>query len=138
MKGNDGFWGSNLKQNSSMKENIIAEKTFRFAVRIVKLGQYLMNEKKEFILSKQIIRSGTSIGANIEEADGGQSKADFIAKCQISYKEAKETKYWLRLLEATGYIEPNLANSLLNDAQEIIRIIQSILKTAKENANRNK
>ena len=73
-----------------MKENIIAEKTFRFAVRIVKLGQYLMNEKKEFILSKQIIRSGTSIGANIEEADGGQSKADFIAKCQISYKEAKE------------------------------------------------
>ena len=114
-----------------MKENVIAEKTFRFAVRIVKLGQYLMNEKKEYILSKQIIKSGTSIGANIEEADGGQSKADFVAKCQISYKEAKETKYWLRLLEATGYIEANLANSLLNDCQEIIRIIQSILKPQK-------
>ncbi len=116
-----------------MKENVIAEKSFRFAVRIVKLGQFLTNEKKEFILSRQIIKSGTSIGANIEEADGGQSKADFIAKCQISYKEAKETKYWIRLLEETGYINPPLSNSLLNDCQEIIRIIQSILKTTKEN-----
>ena len=120
-----------------MKENIIADKSFRFAIRIVKLGQYLMNEKKEFILSRQIIKSGTSIGANIEEADGGQSKADFIAKCQISYKEAKETKYWLRLLEATEYIEPKLAKSLLEDCQEIIRIIQAILKTAKENKEAN-
>ena len=121
-----------------MKENVIAEKSFRFAVRIVKLGQFLTNEKKEFILSRQIIKSGMSIGANIEEADGGQSKADFIAKCQISYKEAKETKYWIRFLEETGYIKPPLANSLLNDCQEIIRIIQSILKTTKENLRNEK
>ena len=117
-----------------MKEgNVVVEKAFRFAVRIVRLSQYLTNEKKEFVLSKQILKSGTSIGANVSEAEGGQSKADFIAKCQISYKEALETKYWLRLLQETGYIDAKLADSLLGDVQELIRILQAIIKTAKKN-----
>ena len=112
---------------------MVVEKAFRFAVRIVRLSQYLTNEKKEFVLSKQILKSGTSIGANVSEAEGGQSKADFIAKCQISYKEALETKYWLRLLQETGYIDAKLAESLLGDVQELIRILQAIIKTAKKN-----
>jgi four helix bundle protein len=117
-----------------MKENnVVRDKAFGFAVRVVKLSKYLREEKSEFILSKQILKSGTSIGANLAEAEGGQSKADFIAKCQISYKEANETKYWLRLLEATAYIDQKLALSLLNDCQELIRIMQAILKTAKDN-----
>ncbi len=117
-----------------MKEgNVGVDKAFWFAVRVVRLGQYLMNEKKEFILSKQILKSGTSIGANLSEAEGGQSKADFIAKCQISYKEALETKFWLRLLQETDYLDTKLAESLLNDVQELIRILQAIIKTAKAN-----
>ncbi len=117
-----------------MKEgNVVVDKAFRFAVRVVRLGQYLMNEKKEFILSKQILKSGTSIGANLSEAEGGQSKADFIAKCQISYKEALETKFWLRLLQETDYLDTKLAESLLSDVQELIRILQAIIKTAKIN-----
>ena len=117
-----------------MKEgNVVVEKAFRFAVRVVRLSQYLTNDKKEFVLSKQILKSGTSIGANLAEAEGGQSKADFIAKCQISYKEALETKYWLRLLQETGYIDAKLADSLLGDVQELIRILQAIIKTAKKN-----
>jgi four helix bundle protein len=79
-----------------MKENIVKEKSFRFAVRIVRLYQFLVNEKSEYVLSKQLLRSGTSIGANIEEADSAQTKKDFIAKLSTSLKEAKETHYWLR------------------------------------------
>ena len=117
-----------------MKEgNVVVEKAFRFAVRVVRLSQYLTNDKKEFVLSKQILKSGTSIGANLAEAEGGQSKADFIAKCQISYKEANETKYWLKLLHETDYLDTKLAESLLSDVQELIRILQSIIKTAKKN-----
>jgi four helix bundle protein len=89
-------------------------------------------DKKEYVLSKQLLRSGTSIGANLEEADGGQSKRDFIAKTQISYKEAKETRYWLRLLRDSEYIEEKLANSFIADCSEIIAILTAILKTAKE------
>ncbi len=84
-----------------MKENVIQEKTYKFAIRAVKLYKYLVDEKREFVLSKQLLRSGTSIGANVEEAIGGQSKKDFIAKISIAYKEARETHYWLRILKDT-------------------------------------
>lgn len=113
--------------------NIIVDKTYEFAKRIVKLYIYLSKEKNEYILSKQILRYGTSIGENIEEAQGGQSKRDFIAKTQISYKEAKETRYWLRLLKDTKILEYKLAESLLLDCDEIIRIISSILRSSKIN-----
>ena len=115
-----------------MSENVIKVKSFSFALRIVKLYQFLSSEKKEFVLSKQILRSGTSIGANVEEATGGQSKKDFIAKISISYKEARETKYWIKLLVATGYLENDLSKSLLDDAEELCRILSSILLTSKQ------
>jgi four helix bundle protein len=106
--------------------NVIQEKSFAFAVRAVKVYKYLAKEKKEFVLSKQFLRSATSIGANIEEALGGQSRADFAAKLGISYKEARETRYWIRLLEETEYFTKKEANSLLCDVEEILRIIAKI------------
>ena len=84
-----------------MKDNVLLDKSFAFAIRVVKAYKFLVEEKKEFVISKQFLRSGTSIGANSEEAVGGQSKADFVSKINIAYKEAGETKYWIRLLEAT-------------------------------------
>jgi len=114
-------------------KNIIQEKSYKFALRIVKLYQHLLKEKKEFVLSKQVLKSGTSIGANIEEAIGGQSKADFIAKVQIALKEARETNFWIRLLSDSNYIEKKLSESLTKDVEEIIKILVSILKTAKSN-----
>jgi len=116
-----------------MKENIIQQKSFAFAIRIVNVYKYLQTEKKEFVLSKQLLRSGTSIGANVEEAIGGQSKKDFIAKISISYKEARETKYWLKLLEATNYLEFDEAKSLLEDAEGLCKILSSILISSKQN-----
>ena len=95
------------------QENIILEKSYAFAVRIVKLSQFLVTEKHAYQLADQIRRSGTSIGANVEEAVGGQSRRDFISKCSIAYKEARETHYWLQLLRDTHYIEQNQAASLL-------------------------
>ncbi len=115
------------------KDNIIQAKSFAFAIRIVKAYQYLINDKKEYILSKQLLRSGTSIGSNIEESIGGQSKADFISKLSISYKEARETMYWIKLLKATNYLLEDEAQSLIKDAEEICRIIGSIQITAKKN-----
>ena len=110
-----------------MKEdNIIQEKSFRFAVRIVKLYKYLCDVKSEYVLSKQVLRSGTSIGANIEESIGGQSGKDFINKVAIAYKEARETAYWIKLLLATDYIEKEQAGSLLRDADEICKILGTI------------
>lgn len=91
------------------KNNIIQEKTFSFAIKIVKLYKFLCEEKKEFVLSKQVLHSGTSIGANIEEAIGGQSEKDFFAKITIAYKEARETVYWLKLLLATAYLNQKQA-----------------------------
>ena len=117
-----------------MKNNIIQEKSFVFAVRIVNLYKYLCEEKKEFILSKQVLRSGTSIGANIEESIGGQSDKDFFTKVTIAYKEARETAYWLKLLLATDYLNQEQADSLLNDADEICKILGKIQLTMK---NRN-
>lgn len=113
-------------------KNIVKEMSYSFSIRIVKLFKYLQEEKKEFVLSKQILKSGTSIGANIEEANSAQSKKDFIAKIQISLKEAKETHYWIRLLRDTSYLEEKLATSLLNDCNSIISVLTSILKTSKK------
>ena len=115
-----------------MEENIILSKTYKFALRIIELYKYLCEEKKEYTLSKQILRSGTSIGANSEEAAGSISKKDFRAKFFIAYKEARETHYWIRLLKDSGFLEPKLANSLLNDTNEILKIIGAILKTVSE------
>ena len=111
------------------KDNVVRDKSYAFALRVVKLYKFLIEEKKESILSKQLLRSGTSIGANIEEAIGGQSKKDFFAKLTISYKEARETKYWLRLLRDSDYLTSKAANSLIEDIDELLRIIGSIQKT---------
>jgi len=121
-----------------MKESIAINKSYDFAIRIMKLFQYLNNEKKEFVLSNQILRSGTSIGANIEEAQGGQSEKDFISKLTIAYKETRETHYWLRLMRDTKIIEDKLANSLISDCEELLKIIPlsgTILKTMKNKKN---
>ena len=115
-----------------MKENIIKNKSFDFAVRIVKLNQYLCNNKKEFVLSKQILRSGTSIGANIHEAVGSESKKDFIHKLGIAVKEARETSYWLNLLKDSNYLPIDEFDRLNNLCDELIRILNSIILTTKE------
>ncbi len=115
-----------------MKENPIAEKSFDFAVRIVKLYKYLCREEKEFTLSKQVLRSGTSIGANVAEAQRAQSKADFAAKMGIALKEASETEYWLRLLFRTDYLTRRSYESLDRDVKELIGLLMTICKTANE------
>ncbi len=115
-------------------DNIIQQKTFAFAIRIVNVYKHLKAEKKEFVLSKQLLRSGTSIGANIEESIGGQSDRDFLSKVSIAYKEARETVYWLKLLQATDYLSLQEAESLLSDAEEMCKIIGKIQLTIK---NRN-
>lgn len=111
-------------------ENVILTKSYAFAVRIVKLYQHLSG-KKEYVLSKQVLRCGTSIGANVEEAIGGQSRADFVAKLSIAYKEARETAYWLRLLKDTDYLTSPQFESIHADAEELCRIIAAIQKTTK-------
>ena len=113
-------------------ESPLLEKSLKFAARIVKLYQYLIKEKKESIISKQIIRSGTSIGANANEAVYGVSQADFISKLQISLKETAETEYWLRLLVMSDYIDEAQGESMINDCLELKRILIASLKTAKE------
>ena len=117
------------------KENVIQEKSFAFAVRIVKLYQYLCEEKKEFVLSKQIVRCGTSIGANVEESIGGQSDKDFLSKISISYKETREIIFWIKLLSTTGYLEEKQAQSLLAEAEELRKILGSIQLTLKKKGN---
>ncbi len=120
-----------------VKENIIKTKTYQFAVRIVRLNKFLVNEQKEHVLSKQILRSGTSIGANTEEAAAGQSKKDFISKLSIALKEAKETHYWLRLLFDGEYITKQMFDSFITDCDEIIFIITKILQTSRTNLKNN-
>ena len=112
-------------------DNIVQTKSYLFAIRIINLSRYLIENKKEYILSKQILKSGTSIGANIEEAIGGQSRKDFLSKMSISYKEARETKYWLKLLRDTGFVTEKEAESLLSDLEELLRIIGKIQTTTK-------
>ena len=114
-----------------MKDNIIVDKSKSFALRIIKLYKYLCNEKQEYVLSKQILRSGTSVGANVKEAIRGQSKPDFYAKMNIALKEISETEYWLELLHESEYIETKNFESIYNDCQEIIKILVSITKTQK-------
>lgn len=111
------------------KDNVVQIKSYAFAVRIVKVFNYLSEQRKEYVLSKQLLRCGTSIGANIEEAIGGQSEKDFFAKLTISYKEARETHYWIRLLKDTDYLSVEEADNLLKGVDELLRIIGSIQKT---------
>lgn len=111
--------------------NIVRDKSFDFAIKIIKTYKYLKDEKKEFVLSKQLLRSGTSVGANIEESIGGQSERDFLSKVSISYKEARETVYWLKLLHATDYLTEKEAKSLINDAEELCKILGKIQITTK-------
>lgn len=115
------------------QDSILLEKALFFAARIMKLREYLVREKKETVVSKQILRSATSIGANANEAIYGSSKADFIAKLQISLKETAETEYWLRLLVLSEYLTQTEGDSLLSDCLEIKKILVSTLNTAKEN-----
>lgn len=111
--------------------NAIEEKSFQFAVRIVKLCRYLCDEKKEFILSKQLLRAGTSIGANIAESQQAQSRPDFISKLCIALKEASETNYWLRLLRATDYLSETEYRTMIVQCKELERLLTSILKSTK-------
>jgi len=117
--------------------NVVKEKSYSFAIRIVKLYRFLREEKREFVLSKQLLRSGTSIGANVEEAVGGQTGKDFYHKLAIAYKECRESHYWIRLLNDTGYLTENQKESLLNDVEELLKLIGSILRTLRESEAKN-
>jgi four helix bundle protein len=119
-----------VKQN-----NLILEKTFSFALRIIKLFGHLKTKKVERELSVQILKSGTSIGANTEEAIGASSKKDFIHKLEIAYREARETRYWLRLLNESKLLEEKLANSFTEDCEEIMKILTAILNSTKSKIN---
>ena len=114
-------------------ENVVVVKSKAFAIRIVNLYKYLRFDKKEYVLSQQVLKSGTSIGANVHEAIRGQSAADFAAKMNISLKEASETEYWLELLRDTNYLTKEEAESILSDCVELIKILVSITKTIKIN-----
>ena len=116
-----------------MSENVLLDKSLLFAARIVKLHKFLCKTHKETVISKQILRSGTSIGANINEANYGVSKADFISKMQISIKETAETEYWIRLLKLSEYLKDEEYNSLLKDCLDIKNILTATLNTAKNN-----
>ena len=119
------------------KKNIIKDKSFAFAVRIVNLYK-LLCERKEYVLSKQLLRSGTSIGALLRESEHAQSTADFINKLSIALKEANESEYWIMLLKETQYISPTEYESIIHNCQEIIKILISIIKTTKMNQNENR
>jgi len=113
--------------------SILEDKSYAFSIRIVKCSIFLQKEQKEFVLSKQVLRSGTAIGALIAEGKYAQSKSDFINKLSIALKEANETKYWLRLLADCGYLQSSIASSLLEDNEHLIKMLASSIKTAKEN-----
>ncbi|NNK73013.1 MAG: four helix bundle protein [Flavobacteriaceae bacterium] len=112
-------------------DNIIQSKSYEFAIKIVNIYKHLTEEKKEYILSKQLLRSGTSIGANVEEAIGGQSRRDFYSKLSIAYKEARESHYWIRILSDTDYLDRKSAADLLSQVNEILKIIGSIRNTVR-------
>lgn len=116
-----------------MSENVIENKSFQFAVRIVNLYKHLINDKKEYVMSKQLLKCGTSIGANVSEAERGQTKADFYAKMSIALKEAHETYYWLRLLNTTEYLTEKEFVSVEKDIKEIIALLMAICKTTQQN-----
>jgi four helix bundle protein len=116
-----------------MKKNLVREKSFQFAIRVVNLYKHIQEKKHEYVLSKQLLRSGTSIGANVRESDNAESKLDFIHKLSIAQKETDETMYWLELLFATEYLSKNEFESISADATELLRIIRSIIITTKKN-----
>ena len=116
---------------TNIMDNVIENKSFQFAIRIVRLYKFLCKKKKEYILSKQLLRAGTSIGANVTESQQAQSKPDFVSKISIALKEASETKYWIKLLGATEYLSENQTKSILDDCVEIEKILVTILKSAK-------
>lgn len=118
-----------------MNNSITHQKTKAFAIRIIHLYKFLTNEKREFILSKQLLKCGTSIGANTHECNNAQSKLDFIHKLSIALKEADETSYWLDLLVETNYIEQSLFESIKTDLKEIIALLTASIKTSKQNLN---
>ena len=118
------------------RENIVQQKSFLFAVRIVKLSKHLADGQREYVLSRQILKSGTSIGANIEEANGAISKREFSNKISIAYKEARETHYWIRLLKESEYISTQEFDLLIADCNELCKILFSILKTSRLSSTR--
>ena len=115
-----------------MKESIVRKKSYLFALRMIKAYKYLTQEQREFVLSKQVLRSGTSIGALVKEAEHAQSRADFVNKMNVALKEANETEYWLMLLKDSEYIEEKSYNSIHQDCSELIKLLASIVKTSKE------
>ena len=119
-----------------MRENLLIDKSIAFAARIIKLHKHLIKTQKETVISKQIVRSGTSIGANINEANYGQSKADFISKLHIAPKEAAETEYWLRLLLASSYISEEMGESLMKDCLELKKILIAFIGHRKRSPRR--
>ena len=121
----------NRRRERVKTDNVVKDKSYAFALRIIKLYKYLVEYKKERVIAKQLLRSGTSIGANVEEAVGGQSKKDFVAKISIAYKEARESEYWLRLLRDSGYLDDDAAESVLSDCRELLKLLGSIQKTIK-------
>jgi four helix bundle protein len=116
-----------------LKNNPLKNKSFSFAVRTVNLHKYLANEKKEFVLSKQLLRSGTAVGALVREAEHAESSADFIHKLAIALKEANETDYWLELLQASGYLSEKQFQTMKQDIVELLKLLTSIIKTTKQN-----
>ena len=118
-----------------MSKNVVKDKSFGFAIRIVRLYRFLVTEKKEFLLSKQLLRSGTSVGAMVREAEHAETKKDFIHKMAIAQKEINESIYWLELMKETDYLNDSEFESLYNDAIEIIKLITSIIKSTKVNIN---
>ena len=120
----------NLKMMKTQEVNIVVQKSYLFAVRCVNLYKYLSKEKQDYIIGKQLLRSGTSVGANVKEATRGFTKADFTAKMSIALKEASESEYWIELLRDTDYITEQQADSMHTDCVELIKIIMTIVKTA--------
>mgnify|MGYP004006345257 FL=1 len=114
-----------------MRGNVVRDKSFTFALRIVKLTEYLQREKKEFVLSRQVLRSGTAVGALIREAEHAQSKADFVSKMSIALKEANETEYWIDLLHQSNYIDDKNYKSIHPDIVELLKLLVSIVKTSR-------
>jgi four helix bundle protein len=119
-------------KNTSFKENVIRDKSFDFSLRIVKLYRYLTEQKKEYILGKQVLRSGTAIGALVRESEYAESKADFIHKLAIALKEANETEYWIEILFQSGYIDENSYQSITLDLKEVLKLLISIIKKMKQ------
>ena len=116
-----------------MRQSAIRDKSFAFVLRVVRLYQYLQEQKREFVLSKQLLRSGTAVGALVREAEQAESKADFIHKLAIALKEANETEYWIELLTQTDYITPKSSESIRADLTELLKLLTSIIKTSKSN-----